>query len=95
MVPWNSQVSCSTMPILDRNADRGTVAMSTPSRVMRPRVQLVEPHDQVDQRGLAGPGRPDDGHGAARLGHQREVSDQRLSGFPGFKGVVPLAGRAS
>ena len=43
-----------------------------------PGVQLVEAHDQVDQRGLAGAGRPDDGHRVPRLGDQRQVVDQRL-----------------
>ena len=33
-------------------------------------VDVVEPHQQIDQRGLARPGRPDDGHRAAGLGHQ-------------------------
>ena len=33
-----------------------------------PAVQGIEAHDEVDQRGLAGAGRPDDGHRLARLG---------------------------
>src|SRR5207344_820115 len=56
-------------------------------------VQLIEPHDQVDQCGLACPGRPDDGHRASRLGYQGQVGDQRFLGlFRGFKGVVALGG---
>ena len=41
-------------------------------------VELVEPHDQVDERGLAGAGRADDGDRLARLGDERQVLDQRL-----------------
>ena len=70
MVPPNSQVSCSTMPIRDRSDCRLTVEMSTPSSRMRPGVDLVEPHQQVHQRRLARAGRPHDGHGAAGLGDQ-------------------------
>jgi hypothetical protein len=38
MVPPNSQVSCSTMPMCSRSSSRGIEAMSTPSRVIRPDV---------------------------------------------------------
>ncbi len=38
MVPPNSQVSCSTMPMCSRSSSRGMPAMSTPSRVIRPPV---------------------------------------------------------
>ena len=41
------------------------------------RVDLVEPHQQVDQGGLAGAGRPDDRDRLARLDGQRHVLDQR------------------
>src|SRR5699024_8179654 len=43
-------------------------------------VEVVEPHDEVDQRGLAGSGGADDGDGLAGLGGQVEVADQRLVG---------------
>ena len=43
----------------------------------RPAVQLVEPHDQVDQGRLAGARRADDGDRLAGLGHQGEVLDKR------------------
>ena len=36
IVPPNSQVSCSTIPIRDRSDSRLTVAMSTPSTRIRP-----------------------------------------------------------
>ena len=53
-------------------------------------VQLVEPHDQVDQGGLAGPGRPDDRDGLPRLGDQRQVLDQRLVGLVAERDVLEL-----
>ena len=40
--------------------------------------QLVEPHDEVDERGLASPGRTHDRNGVAGLGDQGKVLDQRL-----------------
>ena len=40
-------------------------------------VQLVEPHDQVDERGLARAGRADDRDRLAGLGDERERLDQR------------------
>ena len=43
-------------------------------------VDLVEPHEQVDQGRLASPGRPDDGDRLARFGDQAEVGDERLVG---------------
>jgi len=36
IVPPNSQVSCSTMPICERRSRRVIFAMSTPSIVIRP-----------------------------------------------------------
>ncbi len=41
------------------------------------RGDLVEPHEEVDQRRLAGAGRADDGDGLAGLDRQRQVLDQR------------------
>ena len=41
-------------------------------------VDLVEPHDQVDQGGLARTRGADDRHGLARFGGQGQVRDQRL-----------------
>ena len=40
-------------------------------------VDLVEAHEQVDQRGLAGPGRADDGHRLPGLHLHVQVFDQR------------------
>ena len=65
------------MPIWLRSARRGIEAMSTPSRVIRPPCHLVEAHHQVDQRGLAGPGGPDDRDGLPRLGDEGELLDER------------------
>ena len=39
----------------------------------RTAVELVEAHDQVDQRGLARAGRADDRDGLAGLGDERQV----------------------
>ena len=44
----------------------------------RPALDLVEAHEQVDQRGLAGAGRADDGDRLAGLGLQRKILDQRF-----------------
>ena len=44
----------------------------------RTALDLIEAHEQVDQRGLAGAGRADDGDRLAGLGLQRQVLDQRL-----------------
>ena len=41
-------------------------------------VELVEPHDEVDQRGLPRPGRADDRDGLPRLDDEVEVLDERL-----------------
>ncbi len=63
MVPPNSQVSCSTMPIRERSSCRDIAATSTPSSVT-PGVELIEAHHQVHQPGLprtGGPQRPGDG----------------------------------
>ena len=43
-----------------------------------PGVEVVEPHDEVDQRGLAGAGRSDDGNRLTRLDAEAHVLDQRL-----------------
>ena len=46
-------------------------------------VELVEPHDEVDERRLAGAGRPDDGDGLTGAHRQVEVLDERLVGRVG------------
>ena len=91
MVPWNSQVSCSTMPMLDRRADAGHGGDVYPVKRDSAAVQLVEPHDQVDQCGLACPGRPDDCDRAPRLGHQRQVGINGFFFSGGSRGSSPLA----
>jgi hypothetical protein len=45
---------------------------------MRPAVELVEPHDQVHERGLAGAGRADDRDGLARV--RPPARDPAISG---------------
>ena len=53
-------------------------------------VQLVEAHDQVDERGLAGAGRADDGDGLTGLGHERERLDEQPVGVVGKGDVAEL-----
>ena len=82
IVPLNSQVSWSTIP----NVPPQVVAASSrgcrsPSTVIRPAVDLVEAHQQVDERRLAGAGGPDDGDRLARLDDQVQVLDERRVGL--------------
>ena len=58
--------------------------------VIAPAVEFVEAHDQVDERGLAGAGRADDGDGLAGLGDERQVGDQRVVRVVGERHVVEL-----
>src|SRR5205814_750402 len=61
-------------------------------------VQLVEPHDEVDQRRLACAGRADDGDGSAGFGDERQVFDERLVGAVRERHLFefdPTAGRLS
>ncbi len=46
-------------------------------------VELVEPHDEVDEGRLAGAGGSDDGHGLTGAHRQVEVLDERLVGRVG------------
>ncbi len=70
--------------VLQHHADRRAQLVARHGRhvhaVQRdpPAGDLVEPHQQVDQRGLARAGRADDGHRVPRLHGQRQVLDQRL-----------------
>ena len=73
IVPANSQVSCSTIPICARSAARGIDGDVDAVEGDPAAVELVEPHHQVDQRGLAGAGRADDRDRLARVRDQREV----------------------
>src|SRR6202521_4613918 len=43
-----------------------------------PGVQLIEPHDEVDQGGFSGACRTNDCNRVSRLGHEGQVLDQRL-----------------
>ena len=61
-----------------------------PSMQMRPVVDLVEAHQQVDQGRLAGAGRPDDGDRLARLDDQVEVLDERDVGQVAERDVLEL-----
>ena len=67
-----------------------TSRMSTPSIVMRPAVDLVEPHQQVDERRLAGAGRPDDRDRGARRDLEVEVVDERRLGLVAERHVRQL-----
>ena len=71
IVPPNSHVSCSTMPMFERSSRRAHLRDVEAVERDPPAVELVEAHDQVDERRLAGAGGPDDGDGLARLGDER------------------------
>ena len=64
----------------DRAAQLGARHLRDVDAVERDRagVDLVEAHEQVDERRLARAGRPDDGDRLAGLRDEREVFDQRL-----------------
>ena len=62
--------------------------MSTPSSVIAPAVDLVEAHEQVDERRLAGAGRADDRDRLARLGVEVEVLDERRVGLVAERDVL-------
>ena len=69
--------------------------MSRPSIVIVPSIELVEAHDQVHERRLAGARRPDDRDRATRLGDQREIGDQRPVRVVGERDVRELDAPAS
>src|SRR4051794_3777979 len=73
IVPEKSHVSCSTMPNMRRSALRLTWRMSTHTAA----VHVVEPHQQVDERRLAGAGLADDRDRLTGLHLERQVLDQR------------------
>ena len=54
-----------------------------PSRVTRPGVGVEEPHQQLEDRGLAGARRPDQRHGLAGRDLQVERSSAGVSGRAG------------
>ena len=54
--------------------------MSRPSSVIAPAVELVEAHQQVHDRRLAGARGPDDGNRLARFGDEVQPVDQRPVG---------------
>ena len=53
-------------------------------------VELVEPHDEVDERGLAGARRADDRHRRPRFSDEREIVDQRLGRVVGEPHMLEL-----
>ncbi len=68
--------SCGTRPIVPRKASGTTSRMSMPSTRMRALVGIVEAHQQLDDRGLAGAGRADDGDGLAGRDLQIEIVER-------------------
>ena len=50
---------------------------SMPSSVTRPASGIEEPQQQLEDRGLAGPGRPDQRHGLARRDAEIEIEQRR------------------
>ena len=80
IVPLKSQVSWRTMP--NDRAQHAARHVADVDAVDRdaPALDLVEAHQQVDQRRLAGAGRADDGDGlAARRVSDRSVHEQDVS----------------
>ena len=77
IVPRNNQVSWRTIPIWDREIGPAHLGHVDPVKCDPARVEFVEPHDQVDQRRLAGAGRPDDCDRLTRFHAQREILDER------------------
>ena len=61
MVPWNSQVSWRTIPNLPPELVAGEVAGVDAVDQDPPGVDVVEAHQQVHERGLAGARGADDG----------------------------------
>ena len=80
IVPSKSQVSWSTIPILRPQLCPAHRRDVDPVERDPPRAQLVEPHHQVDQRRLAGPGRPDDRDGLPRV--DRRATAPRSAAAP-------------
>ena len=72
-VSLNRKVSCGTKPIWRRSDSRGYSRTGLPSIHTVPGVGIVNPRNQADQRGLARPGRADDGQAAARGNSQIDV----------------------
>jgi hypothetical protein len=66
----------------------GEVAVVDAVEQDAPGVDLVEAHEQVDDRGLARAGRSDDGDRLARRDVEREVLDERLVGLVGEEHVL-------
>ena len=90
IVPWKSHVSWRTIPNVERSSSRDISRLSIPSTAIRPLVDLVEAHQQVDQGRLAGAGRPDDGDRLARLDDEVEVLDERHVGQVAERDVLEL-----
>ena len=64
------------------------VADVVPADRHRPAVHIVEPHEQVDDGGLAATGRSDDGNALPVLHRQREVPDQLAVGRIGERYAI-------
>ncbi len=78
-LPLNSSTCCGTTPIWLRRLVRFTPAMSVPSIRIWPASGLVQAHQQVGERALAGAVLADDGERLAGLDVQVEVVQRRLA----------------
>ena len=82
--------------VLEHHADPGPQRLPADGRDVDAvdqdpaRVDVVEPHQQIDQGGLARPGRPDDRDGATGLRHQGQVLDDGGAGAVGEVDVIEL-----
>ena len=87
IVPPKSHVSCSTMPDLRAQLLAPHAGDVDPVEGDASLVDLVEAHEEVDQRGLAGTRRPDDRHGLAGRRPAKSL-DERLVGEVGERYVL-------
>ena len=86
--PLNSQVSWSTIPVLERSSSLVIDGHVDTVKCDPPGLDLVKAHKQVDQSGLACPGGADDCHRLPRVDGQGQVFDERLVREVGKGNVV-------
>ena len=78
MVPWNSQVSCNTMPKPSRRALRSKSFTLWPSSSNGAGVHIVKAHQQLDHGGFACAGGADNGNFLAGFYIAAEIPDNSL-----------------
>ena len=88
MVPEKSWTSWRTRLKRPRRSSSAHLADVHAVHEDPPARHVVEPHQQVDQRGLARPGRADHAHALARLHLERHVAQDELLAVVGEPDVV-------